>query len=219
MWVVKIGGSLASSPDLRAWLAALAGPGKFPAVVVPGGGPFADLVRREQATQGFDDIQAHRMAVLAMERYGLMLCGLQPRLVPAASVAHILAAQARGEIPVWMAGSMAFAASDIAASWDVTSDSLAAWLAKTIGAKALFLVKSAPAPAGRAARSAASLARSGLVDAAFPRAVSANGFALRWLGPGDWVAFADARRRGVLCGAAIGRGASPLGVDNAQGHG
>ncbi len=48
MWVVKLGGSLHDSPALRdrlAELATLPGPGR---IVVPGGGPFADLVRRLQ---------------------------------------------------------------------------------------------------------------------------------------------------------------------------
>jgi aspartokinase-like uncharacterized kinase len=37
-------------------------------------------------------------------------------------------------------------AEEIAASWKMTSDSLAAWLAKKIGAKHLILIKSAPCP-------------------------------------------------------------------------
>lgn len=219
MWVVKIGGSLASSPDLAPWLAAVAGPAQTPIVVVPGGGPFADLVRQAQLRQGFDDEQAHRMAVLAMEQFGLMLCALEPRLVPAATVGHMRAARARGAVPVWMAASMALAASDIAAGWDVTSDSLAAWLAKTIGAAALFLVKSAPAPSGPRPLAAASLAQSGLVDAAFPMAVAGSAFALRWLGPRDRAAFAAGLKDGALAGTGIAADPVPRDVDNAQGHG
>ena len=41
MRVVKLGGSLSGAPELKAWLAALAGAaGRV--VLVPGGGPFAD---------------------------------------------------------------------------------------------------------------------------------------------------------------------------------
>ena len=54
----------------------------------------------------------------------------------------------------------------ITASWDVTSDSLACWLATRLGAATLVLVKSAPVPAGQA--TAEALAATSLVDAAFP---------------------------------------------------
>src|SRR2546426_804978 len=56
--VVKLGGSFAFSPYLRDWIAAIAGcAGRT--VVVPGGGPFADVVRAGQARMGFDDLAAH----------------------------------------------------------------------------------------------------------------------------------------------------------------
>jgi aspartokinase-like uncharacterized kinase len=54
---------------------------------------------------------------------------------------------------------------DIPETWDVTSDSLALWLATRMDAPACILVKSADAPAGA---SPEDLVRSGLCDAAFP---------------------------------------------------
>jgi 5-(aminomethyl)-3-furanmethanol phosphate kinase len=54
----------------------------------------------------------------------------------------------------------------IAASWDITSDSLAAWLAGKLRARRLVLVKSV-AFAGDGV-TAAHLARRGIVDRAFP---------------------------------------------------
>jgi aspartokinase-like uncharacterized kinase len=73
--VVRLGGSHAFSPWLRPWLAAIrAAAGGV--VVVPGGGPFADAVRLAQTAMGFDDLAAHRMALLAMAQYGLALAGL-----------------------------------------------------------------------------------------------------------------------------------------------
>ena len=159
MWVVKIGGSLASSPELPSWLAAVTTPGKVRIVVAPGGGPFADIVRRAQAQAGFDDAAAHRMAILATEQFGLMLCGMAPGLVPASSAAAIAAAHERDQVPVWMADAMTREDSAPAASWDVTSDSLAAWLAARIGAKELVLAKSAEPPENAAALSTADLAQ------------------------------------------------------------
>ncbi|MFM8330064.1 MAG: hypothetical protein ACKN9T_00055, partial [Candidatus Methylumidiphilus sp.] len=85
-WVVKLGGSLANSPHLPHWLNALA---KTDSLIVPGGGPFANQVRRSQETWGFDDHVAHRMAILAMEQYGTMMTGIRSDLRLAASPAEM----------------------------------------------------------------------------------------------------------------------------------
>lgn len=164
--VVKLGGSLAASAGgLAGWLDRLArGAGRV--VLVPGGGPFADRVRDEQARLGFSDAAAHHLALLAMEQYGRLLADLCPALRPADSRAAIRRALRGGAVPVWMPARMAIGRPDIPESWDVTSDSLALWLAGQIGARAVALVKSAPAPAGRPI--AEDLAGAGLVDAAFP---------------------------------------------------
>ena len=69
------------------------------------------------------------MAVLAMEQYGLMLAGLCPALVPVSSAAALLRAARRGDIPLWMPSRMVIERGDIPGFWEVTSDSLAAWLA------------------------------------------------------------------------------------------
>ena len=80
--VVKLGGSLAFSQHLRAWISALAAcPGR--AVIVPGGGPFADAVRSAQTRMGYDDHAAHHMALLAMEQYGRALISLNGLLAAA----------------------------------------------------------------------------------------------------------------------------------------
>src|SRR5215467_4429680 len=93
--VVKLGGSLIASPHLQAWLAALAA-SRGAAVIVAGGGPFADAVRAAQEQHPFDDRAAHRMAILAMEQYALMLAALEPGLRPAASATAIRAAAQAG---------------------------------------------------------------------------------------------------------------------------
>ena len=142
MWVVKLGGSLAYSEHLRGWLSVLA---DAPAVViVPGGGPFADQVRQAQARWRFDESSAHHMALLAMQQFGTMLCALQSGLTAATTPEELNAVLQRGGTPVWMPASMVMAESVIAHSWEVTSDSLAAWLSGQLGADALLLVKSVP---------------------------------------------------------------------------
>lgn len=161
MWVVKLGGSLHDAPALRRWLHLLATAPGPPRVVVPGGGPFADAVRRLQPRLGFDDLAAHRMAILAMQQYGLHLAAVEPRLALAESEAELEAAAAA----VWLPWRLAGREPAIPASWEVTADSLAAWLAARLSAAVLVLVKSAPAPAGSPRPE--DLAAMGLVDPAF----------------------------------------------------
>ena len=128
--VVKLGGSLLEAAELRPWLAALAILPGAPRVVVPGGGPFADTVRDAQARLGFHDLAAHRMAILAMQQYGLMLQALEPRLA-LAETSTDLAAIPPGAGAVWLPWRMVGLEPGIEPSWDVTSDSLALWLAAT----------------------------------------------------------------------------------------
>lgn len=138
--VVKIGGSLWRSPLLARWIAALRA---FPAplTIVPGGGPFADAVRAAQTPMGFSDRAAHEMAVLAMEQYGLALVDKFEGLESSATPREAGAVHARGNIAVWRPSAMA-AALNVAASWDVTSDSLSAIYAHEVDAARLLLIKS-----------------------------------------------------------------------------
>jgi 5-(aminomethyl)-3-furanmethanol phosphate kinase len=170
--VVKLGGSHAGSAHLEGWLDTLAACGGR-VVVVPGGGPFADAVRLAQAKMGFGDAAAHHMALLAMEQYGRALASLAPGLRIAASATAIRRALRDGRVPVWAPAEMVLNAPEIPASWDVTSDSLAAWLACQIGAKHLLLVKHGGPFAGRVR--AAELVARDVVDRAFPRFLGESG--------------------------------------------
>jgi aspartokinase-like uncharacterized kinase len=142
MWVVKIGGSLSRDPLLQTWLSELTELGGGRVVVVPGGGGFADQVREHQAIWRFDDLAAHNMAVLAMAQHALMMQGLCRRLVVAATEAQIRHALHEGRTAVWAPFGLLRQEADTLTSWDVTSDSLAAWLANRLNAERLLIVKS-----------------------------------------------------------------------------
>jgi aspartokinase-like uncharacterized kinase len=188
--VVKLGGSFAFARELEDWLDALATcAGRV--VVVPGGGPFADAVRAAQARMRFDDRAAHHMALLAMEQYGVALASLRPGLRLAASIAAIRQALSEPLVPVWSPTGMVLGADDVPASWAVTSDSLAAWLAGAIGAARVLLVKRAAAVGPIDAEQ---LAATGIVDAAFPSFLRASGAAATIMGPCDHAAAAAAIR-------------------------
>lgn len=178
--VVKIGGSLAGAAELRRWLRVLED-APCDILIVPGGGPFADAVRAAQIPMGFDDRVAHEMALLAMTQFGVALASLCRNAVVVTDTAEITAALKRSALPIWSPGSMALADDALPASWDVTSDSLAAWLAGRIGAGRLLVVKQAHPASGNVL----DLARDGLVDPAFGGFLARSGAAGWIAGPAD----------------------------------
>jgi aspartokinase-like uncharacterized kinase len=124
--VIKIGGSaLGSRIEI---------PADGRTLIVPGGGPFADTVRAVDSRFGLGDDAAHWAAILAMDQY-----------------AHALAALTRGArvvygpeshgLPVLAPYQWLRATDPLPHSWDVTSDSISAWVAHTVGAKRLLLIK------------------------------------------------------------------------------
>ncbi len=165
MWVVKVGGSLETAPGLGDLLALLVEYGHSRIVIVPGGGRFADRVRSGQAELNLSDEAAHVMAILAMEQFAGVLCGLNPNLHPIVHTGEIGAINNKAAIPVWLPAELLTGQPDIPVSWQVTSDSLALWFAGKIDADALILVKSA----SNETPDAGQLAASGYLDEFFPK--------------------------------------------------
>jgi hypothetical protein len=93
---------------------------------VPGGGRFADLVRDVHEKQGISGDAAHWMAILAMDQYAYYLADksgveLTPLLVRKKGVRIALPYEIlrrQDELPH---------------SWEVTSDTIAAWMANRTG--------------------------------------------------------------------------------------
>lgn len=165
--VFKVGGSLLAFPELlQSTLAAIIDDSTHHGVaIVPGGGPFADAVRDADRRLGLDDATAHWMAVLAMDQYAHLLLGLRAELALAFSARDVQAQIASGRVPVIAPYRWLREADPLPHSWDVTSDSIAAWLASALGAARLVLVK----PPGASGDE--------VLDAYFPRALTPN---LEW---------------------------------------
>jgi 5-(aminomethyl)-3-furanmethanol phosphate kinase len=140
--VVKVGGGLgrgAGDDALRALCAKLGALGaRHPLLVVPGGAGFAGAVRDADRRFGLRATTADRMAVLGMEQFGLLLGDLIPGGAPCADLARAREA-AGGQAAVLLPAGLALEA--LPASWEVTSDSIAAWVAGEVGAGRLVLVK------------------------------------------------------------------------------
>ena len=175
--VVKLGGSLARDPLLAHWLRELARSRSARFVVVPGGGPFADAVRTAQGVWQFSDEVAHVMAIGAMDQFGRMLCGIEAAAVPCSTRVRIEKAWADGRLPVWLPSRVMARDRQLARSWDVTSDTVAAWLGDALGADGLLLVKCCGLSSDRL--SPALLATSGIVDPSLPGFLSRSGLALQ----------------------------------------
>jgi dihydroneopterin aldolase len=144
---------------------------------------------------GYDDRAAHAMALLAMAQFGYALQSLNPALILTASRSALVRALEERKVPVWSPEPMARAAG-LPETWDLTSDSLAAWLAGELGARNLVLVKHGRFDA--AAVDAHDLAARGVVDPLFPRYLKESG-ARAWLaGPTESARFADGLRRSAF---------------------
>lgn len=176
--LIKIGGSLYAESRLGACAAAWASlAAEYRLLVVPGGGPFADQVRVAAERFRLDDSAAHWMAVLAMDQYGYLLADLAPDAVLARDLDAAAAACDAGRLAVLAPSTLLLQHDPLPHSWQVTSDSIAAWLAGTAGIDLLVLLKSVAGLESvdpftqrailRTRASHAMLARSGLVDPCF----------------------------------------------------
>ena len=140
--VVKVGGSLASDPAaLRVLCAELAKTAeKIRFLVGPGGNEFADVVRTVDAKFGLSSQVAHRMAVLGMDQFGLLLSDLIPKARVAFSLSVVEGLSGSGRVVVLLPSRLVFRARSLPSSWDVTSDSIAAYVAGRLAAGKLVLV-------------------------------------------------------------------------------
>jgi len=141
--VVKVGGSILREADaFDSVLAALrAGAQSRRLLIVPGGGAFADTVREVDRRLGLPDSAAHWMAVLAMDQHAHLIAARLAGAVLVAEPREIAAALEARDLPVLAPSRWLRAADPLPHSWDVTSDSIAAWVAGRVGARALVLVK------------------------------------------------------------------------------
>lgn len=136
MRVVKLGGSLLETSKLFDCLKHIITQNQK-TVVVCGGGVFADCVRNAQKKWQFNDVAAHEMALLAMQQNALMCQSLQPEF-SLFSKAQDFQQQ---HFSIWLPDISELNVDNIAPSWEITSDSLSAWLAKKLKAEKLIVVK------------------------------------------------------------------------------
>ena len=146
--VYKLGGSLLSLPDLVPRLERLfereAGPRRL---LVSGGGAAADIVRGWDRLHGLGEERAHWLALESLRLNELLLAELLPGAAVVRSRGEAERAWDAGGLPILCACDFLrqeerHAALPLPHTWDVTSDSIAAWVAAVWPADRLVLLKS-----------------------------------------------------------------------------
>lgn len=168
--VVKLGGSVLDWPEfpgrLREWLSR-----QSPAcnVLVVGGGRFADVVRDADRTHSLGDVVSHKLCVELLAVTARIVGHLLPEAsgpVPSESLEPTMDSQVvLLDVPKLIERDAASSVRPLPASWQVTTDSIAARAAVFLKADELVLLKSTLPERSASLRE---LADAGFVDGHFP---------------------------------------------------
>jgi aspartokinase-like uncharacterized kinase len=174
--VVKVGGSLYDWPELRRRLRGYLDCIRSECVlVVPGGGPTVAALRDLDRVHQLGEKVAHNLALRILSANACFLAALLERGVVVLSLEECNRAWERAETPILDCFAYLGAASEgetgLPESWDVTSDSIAAYVANHARARRLILLKSTEVPTREDWVEAA---RRGFVDPWFARTVGPN---------------------------------------------
>jgi 5-(aminomethyl)-3-furanmethanol phosphate kinase len=208
--VAKVGGGLGDSalPGLCTALGELGE--RHPLLVVPGGAGFADAVRDADRRFRLRAATSHRMAILGMEQFGWLLSDLIPGAVRCAGLPQVRAGRTTVLLPA------ALPLDRLPASWEVTSDSIAAWVAGRIGAGRLVLVKAVDGlfadwpprgePLARLTVAELAALRPGGVDERLPAMLAGARFETWVVGGRDPARLDELLERGTTAGTRIAAG-------------
>jgi 5-(aminomethyl)-3-furanmethanol phosphate kinase len=140
--VLKIGGSLSRSFGLPGLCREISRLGKTHSLlVVPGGGKFADQVRDAYRQYHLSETAAHRMALLAMDQYGYVLNDLIQDSFPTWNPVAEGKAAEKGRTAILLPSEIIIRSDPLPNSWQVTSDTIAAWIAQASSCPRLVLLK------------------------------------------------------------------------------
>jgi aspartokinase-like uncharacterized kinase len=114
---------------------------RYRLLIVPGGGQFADQARDAYSRFHLDETTAHNMALLAMDQYGFLLSRLISGSFLSADLSSACAAAESEKIAVLLPYVAIRQSDPLPHSWQVTSDTIAAWIAHQAQCRQLVLLK------------------------------------------------------------------------------
>jgi aspartokinase-like uncharacterized kinase len=203
--IIKVGGSLFDleglGPKLTEWLSRLS----FRKIIlVPGGGRFANVVRRLDEVHKLGESISHRLALASMSLSAQFLGSIVRPCLVVKNLNECTQAWRTGHLPILDPFDLVVCGSPdeeaLPATWDVTSDSVAAWITRLVGARILILLKSTSYAQGLGWQGAADR---GLVDPVFSK-----------LADGSFdVRFVDFRQTAVCAPADMGNCSDQVTVD------
>jgi len=140
--ILKVGGSLSEDPELLIGLCAkISALAKYYGlVVVPGGGKFADVVRDSDEHFTLSSTVSHKMAIMAMDQFGMLLAQITPNSCATYSLEDARQLSDTEAVPIFLPSRLLFKEDPLKNSWDVTSDSIAAYIAVRLKAAKLILI-------------------------------------------------------------------------------
>ena len=198
MEVIKIGGSLLKIPNkLKNFCKEVPKVRDYSDfIIIPGGGPFADLVRKFHAELEFSDSTAHYMAITSMDTYGFLLSDLIPTSKTVTTIHDAVYILKLGYIPILLPSRLILDLNTLEHSWCVTSDTISAYIASIIGLKRVILIKDVDGLYSedpkhnetarllkRVKASEISKMKSSCLDSALPEFLISNGMECIVLGP------------------------------------
>jgi 5-(aminomethyl)-3-furanmethanol phosphate kinase len=144
MWILSLDGNLIGKSELTKWLDVVVRNGDGKVIIVPCGHFLASSVREAQSLTHVSEEIAHRMYVLSMDQYGLLMTGLNPALAVAKSELELAERGWQHRGIVWLPSRMVHADTEIPMNQNMTSDSLSAWLASKLEVQHVVIIKSFP---------------------------------------------------------------------------
>jgi len=137
MWVLKIGGSWITNPNLITLLKRLDKKKRGKIIIVAGGGCFADSVRYAFKKTRMSENLANSLALKSTEIFSSYMKEINKNFYLTSNKYF-----KKKSINVWLPSVILSNEKSFKKNWNSTSDSVAAWLSKNIQAEGLVFVKS-----------------------------------------------------------------------------
>lgn len=133
-WVIKIGGSL--FPEYSIELAKSLENQKC--LIVVGGGEFANLIRKYDSNCSFSNDITHETAINSMDIIAKLLNDKLAFTELSSSIEEAINISSSGKVPIMLCSEIILNEESLKHSWEITSDSIASFLASKLDAKLLI---------------------------------------------------------------------------------